>query len=107
MIKTYYDKVDGCGLLNLMLRQAALMSIFPITPLVRQVQGLIVETFEVSDQEALDYAAELVALAEGWGSKEMALKLDWSYRIRKDFGETKKLRWRSDEERKKFDATER
>jgi len=107
MIKTYYDKVDGCGLLDLMLRQAALMSIFPITPLVRQVQGLIVETFEVSDQEALDYAAELVALAEGWGSKEMALKLDWSYRIRKDFGETKKLRWRSDEERKKFDATER
>ena len=83
------------------------MSIFPIIPLVREVQRLIVETFDVSEQEAQDYAAELVALAEGWGSKEMSSKLDWSYRIRKDFGETNRLKWRSEDERKKFEATER
>ena len=40
------------------------MGIFPITPLVRQVQGLILQTFDVSEQAAEDYAAELVALAE-------------------------------------------
>lgn len=42
------------------------MSIFPITPLVRQVQSLILQTFDVSEQAAEEYAAELVALAEGW-----------------------------------------
>ena len=83
------------------------MSIFPITPLVRDVQKLIVQTFEVSEQEAQDYAAELVALADGWGSPETALNLDWSYRIKKDLGETKKLRWRSEEERTRFEATEK
>ena len=82
------------------------MSIFPITPLVRQVQRLIVETFDVSQQEAQDYAAELVSLAEGWGSVEAAAQLDWSYRIKKDLGETKKLRWRSEEERARFGAIE-
>src|SRR5438477_11126361 len=40
------------------------MSIFPITPLVRQVQSLILGTFDVSEQPAQDYAAELVSLAE-------------------------------------------
>jgi hypothetical protein len=83
------------------------MSIFPITPLVRDVQKLIVQTFDVSEQEALDHAAELVALAEGWGSPQTALNLDWSYRIKKDFGETKRLRWRSEEEGAKFEATEK
>ena len=83
------------------------MSIFPITPLVRQVQSLIVQTFDVSEQAAQDYAAELVALAEGWGSPEKAAQLDWSYRIKKDLGETKKLRWRSEEERVSFESTER
>lgn len=83
------------------------MSIFPITPLVREVQNLIVQTFEVSEQEAQDRAAELVALAEGWGSPEKALQLDWSYRIKKDLGETKKLRWRSEEERIRFEAGEK
>ena len=83
------------------------MSIFPITPLVRDVQKLIVQTFDVSEQQAQEYAAEMVSLAEGWGSPETALNLDWSYRIKKDLGETKKLRWRSDEERARFEATER
>jgi hypothetical protein len=83
------------------------MSIFPITPLVRDVQKLIVQTFDVSEQEAQEHAAELVALAEGWGSPQAALNLDWSYRIRKDLGETKKLRWRSDEERRRFEAAEK
>ena len=83
------------------------MSIFPITPLVRDVQKLIVQTFDVSEQEAQDHAAELVALAEGWGSPQTALNLDWSYRIKKDFGETKRLRWRSEEERAKFEAAEK
>lgn len=82
------------------------MSIFPITPLVRDVQKLIVQTFDVSEREAQEYAAELVALAEGWGSPETALNLDWSYRIKKDLGETKKLRWRSEEERTRFESTE-
>ncbi len=83
------------------------MSIFPITPLVRQVQRLIVETFNVSEQAAQEYAAEMVALAEGWGSPEAAAKLDWPYRIRKDLGETKKLEWRSEEDRTRFEAAER
>jgi hypothetical protein len=83
------------------------MSIFPITPLVRDVQKLIVQTFDVSEQTAQEYAAELIALAEGWGSQETALNLDWSYRIKKDLGETKKLRWRSKEERVKFETAER
>ncbi len=77
------------------------MTIFPITPLVRRVQSLIVETFDVSETAAQDYAAELVALAEGWGSPEKAASLDWAYRIRKDLGA--KLKWRSEAERRKFD----
>jgi len=76
------------------------MSIFPITPLVRQVQSLILQTFEVSEQAAEDYAAELVALAEGWGSPEAAARHDWTYRIRKDLGD--KLRWKSDTDRDAF-----
>ncbi len=76
------------------------MSIFPVTPLVRRVQSLILGTFEVSEQAAQDYAAELVALAEGWGSPERAAELDWSYRIKKDLGQ--KLRWKSDADRQAF-----
>ena len=83
------------------------MSIFPTSPLVRRVQELIVDTFEVSPEQAHDIAAEMVSLAEGWGSPESAAQLDWSYRIKKDLGETKKLRWRSDEERARFEVTER
>jgi len=83
------------------------MSIFPITPLVRDVQQLIVQTFDVSEKAAQEYAAELVALAEGWGSPETARNLDWSYRIKKDLGETRKLKWRSEAERVKFETAER
>ncbi len=83
------------------------MGIFPITPLVRQVQRLIIETFDVSEQMAEDYAAEMVALAEGWGSKEVAERLDWQYRIRKDLGEAKKLKWRSEEERIRFETEQK
>src|SRR5471032_208547 len=83
------------------------MSIFPITPLVRQVQRLVIETFDVSEQAATDYAAEMVSLAEGWGSPEAATQLDWSYRIKKDLGETKKLKWRSEDERTRFETAEK
>lgn len=83
------------------------MSIFPITPLVRYVQGLILQTFDVSEQAAQDYASEMVSLAEGWRSPEAAANLDWSFRIKKDLGEAKKLRWRSDEERALFEAREK
>jgi hypothetical protein len=68
------------------------------------VQALIVETFDVSEQAAQDHAAELVALAEGWGSPEKAATLDWPYRIRKDLGG--KLKWRSEVERRKFDEAQ-
>ena len=76
--------------------------LFPITPLVRRVQGLIFKTFDVSDQQAQDYAAELVGLAEGWGGPEKAARLDWSYRTRKELGD--KLRWRSAADHAQFQA---
>ena len=91
----------------IIVRRAARMSIFPITPLVRRVQGLIVQTFDVSDEQAENCAAELVALAEGWGSPEKAEQLDWTYRIKKDLGVDRKLRWRSEEERLGFEAAEK
>ena len=50
---------------------------------------------------------ELVSLAEGWGSPEIAAQTDWAYRIRKDLGETRKLKWRSEAEREKFEAAEK
>lgn len=78
-----------------------------MTPLVREVQGLILQTFDVSEQAAEDYAAGLVALAEGWGTLQSAAQLDWSYRIRKDLGVGKGLRWRSEDERTKFEAAEK
>ncbi len=76
------------------------MSIFPITPLVRRVQRLIMETFDVTEEAAQDEAAGLVSLAEGWGSPESAAQLDWSYRIKKDLGE--RFRWKSNAEREAF-----
>ena len=78
------------------------LSIFPITPLVRQVQGLILQTFEVSEQAAQDYAAEMVALAEGWGSREHAPNLDWPMLVKKDLGS--KLEWKLKDERAVFMA---
>ena len=83
------------------------MSVFPITPLVRQVQGLILQTFNVPEQVAEDCAAELVALAEGWGSPETAAQLDWAYHIKKDLGVGRKFPWRSEEERLNFQAAEK
>ena len=64
------------------------------------VEGLILQTFDVSKPEAHDYASGLAALAEGWGTSKTAVQVEWSYRIKKDLGE--KLRWRSEEEREKF-----
>lgn len=83
------------------------MTVFPITPLVRRVQRLIFETFEVSETQAQEHAAEMVALAEGWGGLESAERLDWNYRVRKDLGETRIPRWRSETEQRKFEAIER
>jgi hypothetical protein len=83
------------------------MSIFPITPLVRRVQTLISDTFEVTEQQAEEYAAEMVSLAEGWGTPETAAQLDWSYRVRKDLGETRKLKWRSEIEREAFEGDQK
>ena len=82
------------------------MSIFPITPLVRQVQHLILETFDITEQQAEDYAAEMVSLAEGWGSPEIAATMDWNYQIRNSLGEARKLPWRSQAEREKFEAAQ-
>jgi hypothetical protein len=78
------------------------MSIFPITPLVGKVQRLIIATFDVSEQDAQDYAAEMVSLAEDWGSPEKAAQLDWTLRIKKRLGE--KLRWRSETDHAQFQA---
>lgn len=83
------------------------MSIFPITPLVLRVQGLILQAFDVSEQAAEDYVAEFVALAEGWGSPEKVAQLDWAYRVKKDLGVDRKLRWRSEDERISFEAAEK
>jgi hypothetical protein len=79
------------------------MSDSPSSSLVSRVQGLIMETFDVSEQEAHDRASGLVLLAEGWGSPEAAPNLDWAYRVKKDLGD--KLRWRSETEREKFVQT--
>src|SRR5579862_4816045 len=51
-----YERVVRC----ISVRHASQMSIFPITPLVRHVQKLIFETFDVSLEQAQDFAAELV-----------------------------------------------
>lgn len=83
------------------------MSIFPITPLVLRVKRSILDAFNVSEQQAENYAAEMVALAEGWGSLEKAEQLDWEYRIRKDLDESRKLKWRSKDDQARFEAIER
>ena len=78
------------------------MSDSPSSALVARVESLILETFDVPREEAHGYASGLAALAEGWGSPEKAVNLDWAYRVRKDLGA--KLRWRSDAERKRFQS---
>lgn len=76
------------------------MSELPSASLVAKVETLIFGNFNISEQEAHEYAAGLVGLAEDWGGPENAAKLDWAYRIKKDLGE--RLRWRSADEREKF-----
>jgi hypothetical protein len=83
------------------------MSIFPITPLVLRVQGLILEAFDVSPQEAEDHAAGMVGLAEGWSSPETAQGLDWAYLVRKTLGEAKTFKWRSEADRQRFEADQK
>ncbi|HSI63925.1 MAG TPA: hypothetical protein VLE43_12430 [Candidatus Saccharimonadia bacterium] len=78
------------------------MSQSPSAHLVAEVQRLIRETFEVSDREAYEHAFGLVLLAEGWGTPETAAEQDWLFRVRKDLG--KRLKWRSEEVRKEFEA---
>lgn len=80
-------------------------SIFPNSPLSDRVRNLIIQTFEVSNSEASEYANELAALAEGWGDNKTAEKLDWTYRIKKDLG--KRLKWRSATERENFELGEK
>ncbi len=58
----------------------------------------------MSEKVAEECAAELVSLAEGWGSPEAAARLDWSYRIKKDLGH--KFQWKSDTERQAFHKQE-
>lgn len=82
------------------------MSIFPITPLVRQVQAQVLRTFDVSEQVAEDYAALNVALAEDHGGPGKAAQLDWDYRIKKD-GADKNWLWRSEDERARFEAAQK
>ena len=82
------------------------MSIFPITPLVRQVQKMMLATFEISEQAAEDHAAELVAVAEGWGTPEAAEQKDWEYFINKRLSEAK-YKWRSDADRERFEAEQK
>lgn len=82
------------------------MNIFPITPLIRQVQALVLRTFDVPEQAAEDYAALSVALAEDHGGPGKAAQLDWDYRIKKD-GADKKWRWRSEDERARFEAAQK
>jgi hypothetical protein len=76
------------------------MSIFPNTPLAGRVKTLILATFNLPEEQAQDYAAEMAALAVGWGASEKAEALDWSYRVKKDLGD--KLRWKSEAEREAF-----
>jgi hypothetical protein len=59
----------------------------------------VLQTFDVSEMVAEDYATMMVSLAEdhGGGSENVA-QLDWDYRIKKD-GANRKWRWRSEEGR--------
>jgi len=83
------------------------MSIFPITPLVRQVQAQVLGTFDVSEQAAEDYAAMMVALAEDHGGgPEKAAQFDWDYRVKKD-GADRNWRWRSEDDRARFEAAQK
>ena len=68
---------------------------------------MVLQTFDVSEEAAEDYAAMVVALAEDNGSPEKAAQLDWDYHIKKDLGEGRKWRWRSEEERIRFETAQK
>jgi len=82
------------------------MSTFPSAALVKRVQRLILETFEVSEKVAKNRAVGLVARAEGWVDTETAERLDWEYRIKKQLGEAN-YKWRSEADREKFEADQK
>jgi hypothetical protein len=69
--------------------------------LVAQVRDVILAAFDVSSEQAQEYAYGLATLAEGWGGEGMQ-RLDWPYTVKKCLGEF--LRWRSDAERTAFYA---
>jgi hypothetical protein len=75
------------------------------SPLVGRIQTLILATFDVTEIEAHNCATGMAALAEGWGDSRKAAQLDWSHRIKKDLG--KRLKWRSETERERFEADEK
>ena len=94
-------KNEAC--LDRMLSLATIMSDRPSSPspaLVSLVRSLILEFFDLTDQEAHGRAFELAALAEGWGEPETAKELDWSAIVRKQLGATE--RWRSEAMRQRF-----
>ncbi len=63
------------------------------------------ETFEIPDNEAGEHARRLTSLAESWGDRETARKLDWTYRVKKDLGAN--LKWRSEREREVFESEQK
>src|SRR5438270_9125493 len=76
------------------------MSASPSPVLVSALKGLILQTFEISAEEAHAIASGMVASGE-WGSdSDPASILDWSYRVKQELGE--KLRWKSEPERERF-----
>ncbi|HVM59228.1 MAG TPA: hypothetical protein VMV72_00040 [Verrucomicrobiae bacterium] len=74
----------------------------PSEALVRRVESEIRRFFVVSDEEAHGEAWLLAAPAEGWGSLEHALTLDWTHLVKKALDG--RFEWKSDQEREAFHA---
>lgn len=66
-----------------------------------EVRAIVVDTFEISDEEAQEHAIGLVLLAEGWGGTNTP-NLNWAYIVRKKFAD--KLKWKSETDRMAFFA---
>lgn len=79
---------------------------FPVTALARSLQARVVALFDVTEVDAQSYAAELAAVAEGWGDSTNIAQIDWDHRIMKDIGMRRCLTWRSDQQRLSFIAGE-
>jgi hypothetical protein len=75
---------------------------FPVTPLARSIQNRTVQLFDIEESDALVFATELAALAEGWGDPATTRNMDWDYRIMKHIGIRKDLIWRSEQQRMSF-----